>query len=69
MLLELALLLALVGCRAQPKLDNIILSYSESNTFCLGCPRFRVDFQNQGHVNYECLGGCQDSIRFLFELL
>jgi uncharacterized protein len=56
--LELALLLALVGCRAQPKLDNIILSYSESNTFCLGCPRFRVDFRNGGHVNYECLGGC-----------
>ncbi|HXA51200.1 MAG TPA: ankyrin repeat domain-containing protein [Candidatus Acidoferrum sp.] len=41
-----------------PKLDNIILSYSESNTFCLDCPRFRVDFRNGGHVNYECLGSC-----------
>jgi len=56
--LECALLLALVGCRAQPKLDNIILSYSESNTFCFGCPSFRVDFRNGGHVNYECLGSC-----------
>lgn len=56
--LELALLLLLVGCRAQPKLDNIVLSYSESNTFCLGCPRFRVDFRDGGHVNYECLGDC-----------
>jgi ankyrin repeat protein len=42
----------------EPKLENIILSYSESNTFCLGCPRFRVDFRNGGHVNYECLGVC-----------
>lgn len=57
-LLEFALLLALVGCRAQPKLDNIILSYSESNTFCWGCPRFRVDFRSGGHVNYKCLGFC-----------
>jgi ankyrin repeat protein len=23
----------------------------------LGCPQFRVDFRNGGHVNYECLGG------------
>ena len=58
MLLELALLLALVKCRAQPKLDNIVLSYSESNTFCIGCPRFRVDFRSGGHVNFECLGSC-----------
>jgi len=58
MLLELVLLLALVGCRAQPKLDSIILSYSESNTFCFGCQRFRVDFRSGGHVNYECLGSC-----------
>ena len=57
-LLELALLLSLAGCRVAPKLDNIILSYSESNTFCLDCPRFRVDFRNGGHVNYECLGSC-----------
>jgi ankyrin repeat protein len=58
MLLELALLLNCVECKAQPKLDYIILSYSEKNTFCLGCPRFQVDFRNGGHVNYECLGGC-----------
>jgi ankyrin repeat protein len=58
MRLELVLLTALVGCRVPSKLDGIILSYSESNTFCLGCPRFRVDFRNGGHVNYECLGGC-----------
>jgi ankyrin repeat protein len=58
LLLECALLLALVGCRAQPKLDDIILSYSETNTFCFGCPAFRVDFRNGGHVNYECLGSC-----------
>jgi ankyrin repeat protein len=58
MLLELALLLALAGCRTKPKLNTIILSYSESNTFCLDCPRFRVDFRNGGHVNYECLGNC-----------
>ena len=58
MLLELALLLNCVECKAQPKLDYIILSYSEKNTFCLGCPQFQVDFRNGGHVNYECLGGC-----------
>jgi len=40
------------------KLDDIILSYSESNTFCVGCPRFRIDFRDGGHVNYECLGDC-----------
>ena len=57
-LLKLVSLLALVGCGAQPKLENIILSYSETNEFCLGCPRFRVDFRNGGHVNYECLRGC-----------
>jgi len=57
-LLELALLLCLAGCRAQPNLDNIILSYSEANTFCIDCPRFRVDFRNGGQVNYECLGSC-----------
>ncbi len=50
--------MALVGCQGPPKLDNIILSYSESNSFCIGCPSFRVDFRNGGHVNYECLGGC-----------
>ena len=38
--------------------DHIVLSYSESNTFGLGCPRFRVDFSSGGHVNYECLGSC-----------
>jgi len=57
-LLELALLTVFAGCRAKPKLDDIILSYSESNTFCLGCPQFRVDFSNGGHVHYECLGSC-----------
>jgi ankyrin repeat protein len=57
-LLNLALLLALAGCRAQPKLDNIILSYSEANSFCINCPRFRVDFRNGGQVNYACLGSC-----------
>ena len=54
----LALLTSLVGCRAPSELDHIVLSYSESNTFCLGCPRFRVDFSSGGHVNYECLGSC-----------
>lgn len=58
LLLELGIMLASVECRTQPKLDNIILSDSESNTFCLGCPRFRVDFRNGGHVNFECLGSC-----------
>lgn len=52
------LLTALAGCRAPMKLDDIILSYAESNTFCLDCPQFRVDFRNGGHVNYECLGSC-----------
>jgi ankyrin repeat protein len=56
--MELVLLLAMAGCGVPPKLENIILSYSENNTFCLDCPQFRVDFRNGGHVNYECLGGC-----------
>jgi ankyrin repeat protein len=55
---ELALLLTLAGCRAQPKLDHIILSYSQANSFCSDCPSFRVDFQSGGHVNYKCLGRC-----------
>ena len=50
--------MAMAGCRAPSKLDDIILSYSESNTFCVDCPRFRVDFRSGGHVNYECLGAC-----------
>jgi ankyrin repeat protein len=54
----LILVLVLGGCRVPLRLDNVILSYSETNTFCLGCPQFRVDFRNGGHVNYECLGGC-----------
>jgi ankyrin repeat protein len=58
MLLELALVIPLFGCRAQPKLDNIILSYSGSNSACIGCLRFRVDFRSGGHVNYDCLGSC-----------
>jgi ankyrin repeat protein len=58
MLVEMALLSLLAGCHARPNLDHIILSYSESNTFCSDCPSFRVDFRNGGHVNYECLGSC-----------
>ena len=58
MLLGSVLLTTLQGCRAPSKFDDIVLSYSESNTFCLGCPRFRVDFSSGGHVNYECFGSC-----------
>ena len=57
-LMALVLLLVLAGCQVPPKLDHIILSYSERDDFCLDCPQFRVDFRYGGHVNYECLGGC-----------
>jgi hypothetical protein len=55
--LDLVLLAGLLGCRAPSRMDDIILSYSESNTFCVGCPKPRVDFR-AGVVNYECLGDC-----------
>lgn len=57
-MLILTLALVLVACRPQSKSETVILSYSESNTNCVGCPRFRVDFSSGGHVNFECLGSC-----------
>ena len=57
-LLAFAMLATLAGCRARAKLDDIILSYSESNSFCAGCPQFSVDFTNNGLVDYKCLGYC-----------
>ncbi len=58
MLLELALLLALPGCRTKQTLGNIILSYSKTNEYCMDCPNFRVDIRDGGHVNFECFGAC-----------
>jgi ankyrin repeat protein len=47
-----------MGCRWRSKVDDVVLSYSESNTFCFGCPKFRVDFRDGGHVYYECVAEC-----------
>src|SRR5262249_25540378 len=56
--LAMLLLAASAGCRVPSKIDDVSLSYSETNDFCLGCPGFRVDFRDGGHVYYECLEYC-----------
>lgn len=57
-LLAAALLCSLAGCRTQPKLKSIILSYSEENANCIGCPKFQVEFREGGDVTFTCLNSC-----------
>lgn len=51
-------MLAAVDCRAKKRLDYVVLSYSESSTFCLGCPKFRADFRKGGDVTLFGLSEC-----------
>jgi len=69
MLLELALLLALVGCRAEPKnwTTSSFLTL-KGNTFAWVARDSRVDFRSGGHVNYECLGSCRCPRRTIITL-
>ena len=53
-----ACLVLLTSCGNQRRLDTIVLSYAEDNSFCLDCPSFRVTFASGGRVTYECLRGC-----------
>jgi hypothetical protein len=56
--LFLVSLVLLVGCGRPRNLDYVVLSYSEDSSFCLGCPRFRVELRQGGHVNLFGLSGC-----------
>lgn len=49
-------LLVLGSCSSPRKLEYVVLSYSEESTFCLGCPRFRIEVRSGGHVNLFGLG-------------
>ncbi len=51
-------LVLLVGYGRPRNLDYVVLSYSEDSSFCLGCPRFRVELRQGGHVNLFGLSGC-----------
>ena len=48
-----------LGCTQTPSdLSHVVLSYQENPTWCIGCPKFRVDFSDAGRVALTCLSGC-----------
>lgn len=57
-LMPLTMLCVVAGCRSQPNRNRIVLSYSERDTFCIGCPSFEVELSEGGHVHYRCLSDC-----------
>jgi ankyrin repeat protein len=44
--------------QAPSDLSHVVLSYQENPTWCIGCPKFRVDFRDGGTVVLTCRSGC-----------
>lgn len=65
MLRKISLAVLVIAChlvaacaRDSSRQSYVVLSYYENPTNCLGCPRFQVDFNENGQVDFNGLAGC-----------